>query len=74
MADAHAAVDRNAGSYMRRSGSSSRSADDGNTPLSIGTVTFLPVRSSMIVMVSGTRTPFDRLDPPRAGRYPSCPR
>jgi hypothetical protein len=51
-ADEQAAVDRKAGSYIRRSGSSSRSAEDGNTPSSIGTVICLPVRSSMIVMVS----------------------
>ena len=34
--------------------SSSRRAVEGKTPPVIGTVTFLPVRSSMIVMVSGT--------------------
>src|ERR1700750_2074244 len=51
---AHAAVDMKAGSYRRRSGSSSRSADAGKGPLVRGTVTFLPVRSSMMVMVSAT--------------------
>jgi len=43
-----------AGSYMNSDGSSSRSALEGNTPPSIGTVTVLPVRSSVMVMVSGT--------------------
>src|SRR5215216_3519084 len=57
MFDRHAAVDRNAGSYMNRSGSSSRSAELGNTPSVMGTVTVLPVRSSVIVMVSGTLFP-----------------
>src|SRR6187551_300585 len=51
---AHAAVDMKAGSYRRRSGSSSRSAVAGKVPLVMGTVTFLPVRSSMMVMVSAT--------------------
>src|SRR4051794_16117875 len=51
---AHAAVDMKAGSYRRRSGSSSRSADAGKVPFVTGTVTFLPVRSSMMVMVSAT--------------------
>ncbi len=54
IAERQAAVDRYAGSYMRRSGSSSRNAAEGNTPSVMGTVTCLPVRSSMIVMVSGT--------------------
>ena len=35
----------------------SRSADDENTPPSIGTVTVFPVRSSVMVMVSGTWLP-----------------
>src|SRR6478735_6498618 len=39
---------------MNSDGSSSRSALDGNTPPLIGTVTCFPVRSSMMVMVSGT--------------------
>ena len=54
MALAQAAVDRNAGSYIRRSGSSSRSFDDGNTPFVMATVISLPVRLSMMVMVSAT--------------------
>ena len=57
IADCVAAVDRYAGSYMYRVGSSSRRADDGNTPPSIGTVTVFPVRSSVMVMVSGTWLP-----------------
>ena len=52
MDDEHAAVLRNAGSYIRRSGSSSRRADELNTPSLIATVTVFPVRSSMSVMVS----------------------
>src|SRR4051794_1101694 len=51
---AQAAVDMKAGSYRRRSGSSSRSADEGKVPFVMGTVTFLPLRSSMMVMVSAT--------------------
>ena len=39
---------------MNRFGSSSRSAERGKTPSVIGTVTVLPVRSSVMVMVSGT--------------------
>ena len=39
---------------MNRLGSSSRSADEGKTPPLIGTVTVLPVRSSVMVIVSGT--------------------
>ena len=58
MAERQAAVDKNAGSYMRNSGSSSRNADDGNTESVTGTVTFLPVRSSMMVIVSATVIPF----------------
>ena len=42
---------------MNRFGSSSRTADDGKTPSVIGTVTVFPVRSSVIVMVSGTCFP-----------------
>ena len=42
---------------MNSVGSSSRIADAGNTPSVIGTVTDLPVRSSVIVMVSGTLLP-----------------
>ena len=38
---------------MNSDGSSSRTAAAGNTPPSIGTVTVLPVRSSVMVMVSG---------------------
>ena len=57
MSERHAAVDRYAGSYMNRLGSSSRSAELGNTPSVMGTVTVLPVRSSVIVMVSGTLFP-----------------
>jgi hypothetical protein len=58
MDDLHAAVEKNAGSYTRKSGSNSRNAVDGITPSVIGTVTFLPVLSSMIVMVSATGIPF----------------
>ena len=36
---------------------SSRTAEAGNTPSVIGTVTVLPVRSSVMVMVSGTLLP-----------------
>jgi hypothetical protein len=53
MALAQLAVDMNAGSYRNREGSSSRSAEDANVPRSMGTVTDRPVRSSVIVMVSG---------------------
>ena len=52
MADAQDAVERYAGSYMNKLGSSSRNAADEKTPPVIGTVTVLPVRSSVIVMVS----------------------
>jgi hypothetical protein len=52
MAEAHDAVDKYAGSYIKRLGSSSRRAAEEKTPPSMGTVTFFPVRSSMIVMVS----------------------
>ena len=58
MSERHAAVDRYAGSYMKRLGSSSRSAELGNTPPVMGTVTVLPVRSSVIVIVSGMSVPF----------------
>ncbi len=51
---ADAAVDRNAGSYIRRSGSSSRNLEEGNTPFVMSTVISLPVRLSMMVMVSAT--------------------
>ncbi len=57
MSERHDAVDRYAGSYMNRLGSSSRNAELGNTPSVMGTVTVLPVRSSVIVMVSGTSFP-----------------
>ena len=40
---------------MYNEGSSSRTADAGNTPSVMGTVICFPVRSSVIVMVSGTR-------------------
>src|SRR6478609_2042615 len=42
---------------MYSDGSSSRTAGAGNTPSVIGTVTCLPVRSSMMVMVSGMLFP-----------------
>jgi hypothetical protein len=55
IADAHDAVERYAGSYMKRLGSRSRKAADEKTPPSMGTVTVFPVRSSVIVMVSAMR-------------------
>ena len=59
MEDAHAAVERYAGSYMKRFGSSSRSADELKTPPVMGTVTDFPVRSSVIVIVSVIWDPLD---------------
>src|SRR5215213_11199278 len=65
MALAQLAVDMNAGSYRNSDGSSSRSAVDGNVPRSMGTVTVRPVRSSVIVMVSGIAV----LLTPRGGAF-----
>ena len=65
MADRQAAVDRNAGSYRKRFLSSSRRAELGKTPSVMGTVTVLPVRSSVIVMVSGTGETVVRFTKPR---------
>ena len=71
MSERQAAVDRYAGSYMNRLGSSSRNALLGNTPSVMGTVTVFPVRSSVIVMVSGTWFPSSLTGwwglPPRSG-------
>ena len=73
MEEAHDAVDRYAGSYMKRLGSNSRNAAELKTPPVMGTVTVFPVLSSVMVIESVMWDLLDRnfcvrgFSPPQTG-------